>query len=192
MSRSGCVQPMALVPPGKRIHKALRASQNLSFLFIVFSYIQPYAVVDNLYCSSRVVINSHKCLFLIVDSKYRMYSLYCILTISPDFRSEANLWKVNLLISTEGFGSLWTQRVSPICISTSVSHDLVYPVKADLLSVVLFQEVFWHSCVCVCLHDGLWRLIRFLPLHSWPVWHNRQSRCLGSTQGIRRSSAESN
>lgn len=80
-----------------------------------------------------------------------MYFLYFILTVSPAFRSKADLWKVNHRISSEGFGSLWTRRVSPICISTSVSHDLVYPVKADLLSVVLFQEVLWHLCVCMCV-----------------------------------------
>lgn len=48
----------------------------------------------------------------------------------------------------EGFRSLWTLRVNPICISTYVSHDLVYPVKSDLLPVVLFQDVFHHLCVC--------------------------------------------
>lgn len=35
-------------------------------------------------------------------------------------------------------------RVNPICISATVSHDLVYPVKSDPLPVVLFQDVFRH------------------------------------------------
>lgn len=52
-------------------------------------------------------------------------------------------------------------------------------------------RVCLHLCVCLSarthapVHDAVWRLIRFLPLHTWPVWHDSQSRCLGSTQGIR-------
>lgn len=91
--------------------------------------------------------------------------IFCILPISPAFTSKANLSWVNLVISTEGFGNLWTLLVSPICISTSVSHDLLYPVKADLPSVVLFQEVFCHSCVCVCtmVCDGSSDFSPFIP-----------------------------
>lgn len=113
-------------------------------------------MVDNLHSVYWFFSNSleHSSVFFSFGT-VKMYFLYCVLTVSPAFRSKANLWKVNLLICTEGFGSLWTQRVRPICISTSVSHDLVYPVKADLLSVVLFQEVFWHSCVCV---SARWRV----------------------------------
>lgn len=188
MSRSGCVQPKSLAGAGERLHKALRASHNRNFLSIIFfsisNHMQRWTIitVDDVSSSavSKIAVSfadlgQYKCIYW----PFRLL-----------FEAKQNLWKDNHVIYTEGFESLWTRRVSPICISTSVSHDPVYPVKADLLSVVLFQEVFWH--LCVCLHDGVWRLIRFLPLHTWPVWHNRQSRCLGSTQGIRRSTAESN
>lgn len=36
-------------------------------------------------------------------------------------------------------------------------------------------------CVCVLLRDGS---SDFLALRTWLAWHNRQSRCLGSAQGI--------
>lgn len=121
----------------------------------------------------------------------KMYFLFCVLTVSPAFRSK----------ETFGKSIFWSPQEDLRAFERGVLAQFVFPPLSHMTWCILWKQTcclwfyfrkFSDIRVCVCLHDGVWRLIRFLPLHTWPVWHNRQSRCLGSTQGIRRSTAESN
>lgn len=168
MSRSGCVQPMALVPPGKRIHKALRASQNLSFLFIVFSYIQPYAVVDNLYCSSRVVINSLK-----------TSVFFWLWTANTECIPSTVYWQFHLILEakqTFGKSIFWSPQKDLVAFERSVLAQFVFPPLSHMTWCILWKQTccLWfyfrkfsdiRVCVCVCTMacDGSSDFFPFIP-----------------------------
>lgn len=99
--------------------------------------------------------------------------------VSSDlFLFNQRLWQVSY---RERFRSPWT------CVLT----QFVFPPLSHMTCCILWNQTCYlrfnfrmFSAICECVHGTAWWLIRFLLLHSRPVWHDSQGRCLGSTQGI--------
>lgn len=143
--------------------KSLILVHCLVFVGHIYQYILPYAIVDNPYCLWCFFINSVK------KNSVFFWDLGQWNILFPVH------WQFYLLLKAKQTFSkaiLWPPQKDLGAFEQGLLAQFVFPPLSHMTWCILWKQTcclwfyfrkFSAIRVCVCLHDGVWRLIRFLP-----------------------------